>query len=874
MASGRTGTINEFSNFESTNHSATPLYGLEMSAAEDARLINFHQQEHYQGTTFRWSEPVSMIRISLPPTNCRVEIDTACLRGELVDFPFQIHWNDFLIPKKGLEIHQGVISFPVVARLCEPTGEQRLSISCKPLNAENGRRKLGMPVCSLRIFSNNQPNQVIPFESYQKQVSTTRKPGMIAKFLGKNSQQPVIPIWQIRFPELSSPPASFSSVEPQRQNSVQYPASDQVIVSACEINARHGTGLLIQYMFDNFDAMATVNSYHCYNGDRVSSRVHHSLTQHDKLKRHEIYDQIFDWFGQSPPRQAFVVPYFKSDFLMAMALKDLFQTKICLHIMDDNCLYGDIPHAVTQEAIDKSDLLLVISPEMRQHYEQSFGRKAYILPPVVPNEYIPGVVNNPSVSAVAGSSQPTPGPNVWQRIQGMFSHRRRNQSSHDSPRGILIGNIWDNSWLDLLRTTIRDSGLQVDWYSNNPNAVWLQGSQEELARDGIHLHGSLWGEDLIQELRRRPFAIMPSGLLAGEGCKESIARLSLPSRIPFVISTAHLPVIALGSAETAASRFISRFGLGMTVDYDGQQLKSAVSQILLPERQAEARQRAHKIAGNFSAAAMQDWIWRSLDKQIPIDDRFENLFRAKQGDYCWFFDDQPPANIHWSFCDTWRMLNRIHKQGFQPEVVIDVGSSSGNWSWTAASIFPNAKYVLVDPMMSRYNPAEREHYLKDLKSYELAELALSDHCGRTEILVSNDLYGTSLLKVNEETRSTEVANVEVLTLDQLAERKQLRGRTLLKIDVQFAEHLVIQGGLNFIRENVDFLILELTILREHPQARTYREMLEMIEGLGYVMVDEMEGWRNPHTGLLEQKDTVFASKSFLNRRQSAIRRAA
>jgi FkbM family methyltransferase len=881
MASGRTGTIDEFSNNRSTDYGVKPLYWLDINTPEDSRLINFHQLEHYQGTTFRWSEPVSMIRISLPPANCRVEIDTACLRGEGLEFPFQIHWNNFLIPKKAIQINQGMISFSIPARLCEPTGEQRLSIASKPLNAENGRRKLGLPICSVRILAEQHHDHLIPIDAYRKQRQPGSKSGILAKVLGKNLQEPVIPIWQIRFPESSGRLApsnnsgNLSNFDGQQDDSRNFPASDRVIVSACEINARHGTGLLIQYMFDNFESLATVNSYHCYNGDRVPSKVHHSLIDYDKLQRHEIYDQIYDWFGQAPPQQAYVVPYFKSDFLMAMALKDLFQTRICLHVMDDNCLYGDIPREITQEAIDKSDLLLVISPEMRQHYEQSFGRKAYLLPPVVPDQHIPQAIIAPPVSASPTSHRQSTGKRLWQKLQSLFTAAEGGQQAPaESERGILIGNIWDNSWLELLRKTIRESGLQVDWYSNNPNAVWLQGSQEELARDGIHVHGSLWGEDLIQELRRRSFAIMPSGLLAGEGCKESIARLSLPSRIPFVIATAHLPVIALGSAETAASRFVSRFGLGTTVDYNGQQLKSAVQQILQPGQQAGIRERACRISGSFSAASLQDWIWGSLQKQMPMDDRFENLFRPQQGDYCWFFDDQPPQQIHWSFGDTWRMLNRISKQGFRPEIILDVGSSSGNWSWTAASIFPDARYVLVDPMMSRYDRAERDHYLKDLKSFELAELALSDHCGRTKILVSNDLYGTSLLKVNEETRSTEVAEVEVLTLDQLARQKQLRGRTLLKIDVQFAEHLVILGGLNFIRENVDFLVLELTIAREHPNARTYREMLEMVEGLGFVMIDEMEGWRNPHTGLLEQKDTVFASRSFLQRMASPATRAA
>ena len=35
--------------------------------------------------------------------------------------------------------------------------------------------------------------------------------------------------------------------------------------------------------------------------------------------------------------------------------------------------------------------------------------------------------------------------------------------------------------------------MQLDWYSNNPEAVWLKDSLSNLAADGIHLHPPLWG---------------------------------------------------------------------------------------------------------------------------------------------------------------------------------------------------------------------------------------------------------------------------------------------------------------------------------------------------------------------------------------------
>jgi FkbM family methyltransferase len=530
-------------------------------------------------------------------------------------------------------------------------------------------------------------------------------------------------------------------------------------------------------------------------------------------------------------------------------------------------LFGtEIPLEIAAEAIEKSDLVLAISPEMKQAYEQRFGKKIWLLPPVVPNELIAKQLV-PPVTAI----EIKPPSNWRSRIQSLAFNRKIGCGKHisDSNRGILIGNIWNRDWLGNLRVAIRESGLKIDWYTNNPDAVWLEDSIENLESDGIYLHEPLWGDDLVTELRRRPFAIMPTSELNGCDEKESIARLSLPSRVPFIVATSQTPIIAMGSAQTAAAKFIERFGVGTVVGYNGTELRDAVGSINRLDQQIAIRRRAFNVAESFGSNSVGQWLWESLERGQPSDQRFETLFPAKPGEFSCFFNPEPPKHIHWSFRETWQMLSRIKHQGFTPDTIIDVGASTGVWSWTASTLFPNAKYVLVDPMMSHYSEQERRFYSRSLPSVELVEAALSDHCGETEILVSNDLYGTSLLKIDEKSRTVKTSTVKLLTLDEMARQKRLSGRTLLKVDVQFAEHLVISGGLDFIRNNVDAIILELTIEREHPQAKTYREMLDLMDSIGFAVVDEMEGWRDPITGRLEQKDSVFVRHEAIAHRHAA-----
>lgn len=840
-------------NFAGTEALGEPhVYRLDCGGHDATRLINFHELEQHEGVHFRWTEPVAMVRLDVPPGSYAVAIDTASFRGPRCDFRFQLHWNEFLIPRSEVEAESGQIRFSVSPSMFAAQIEQRLTIACKPLTVEGGRRQLGMPVrwIELRGTStgwNGDGRSAGKVGCGHRPLRTV--PKRSRWFRSTKAVDPSIPIWRIRLPTPS--PVSWHDAT---SRAFEHIHCERVIVAPVEINSRHGTGLLIQYLFNDLSKVATVASQRCYNDDRVLSAVHHYLPD-PKLSRHAIFQCVQQWFSSGAPQWAYVVPYFQSDLVVGLALKEVFQTKICLHLMDDNCLYGnEIPSACMGEAIRKADICFAISPEMRSEYQRRFGVRVWNLPPIVPAELIDG--DEPAGEESFPMAVPEPEP----QYVGRCRTRSTGPSAgldHSVRRGILLGNVWDRQWLGELRRALRDSGLQVDWFSNNPESVWLNETTEGLARDGIHFHAALWGSDLVNELRNRPFALIPTSQLAQQDERENIARLSLPSRVPFIAATAGIPIIVVGSRETAAARFVQRFRLGEVVDYEGRGLRSAVQEVTRETTCRAIRSNARSIANRFSSRDLEAWLWQSVRRGEPSDGRFETLFSPQSGDFVCYMQPEPPPKIHWAFRDAWRMLRRLRDRGLRPEIIIDVGSSTGIWSCTAATVFPEARFVLIDPLMSRYDPTARTFHQQTLENYDLVEAALSDHIGMADLIVSRDLYGSSLLKVDPESRLDDVAPVEVLTLDEVARRLSLRGRTLLKVDVQFGEHLVLSGAPDFLRENVEAMILELTLNREHPRAKTYREMLDLLEQLGYELIDEVEGWRSPTDGQLRQKDSLF-----------------
>ena len=100
----------------------------------------------------------------------------------------------------------------------------------------------------------------------------------------------------------------------------------------------------------------------------------------------------------------------------------------------------------------------------------------------------------------------------------------------------------------------------------------------------------------------------------------------------------------------------------------------------------------------------------------------------------------------------------------------------------------------------------------------------------------------------------------VITLDQLAREKKLTGRGLLKIDVQFTEHLVLAGAQQMLKQ-VDALLLELSLFRYAPQARLFPEMCDLVRSLGFNYYEDVGGWRSPVDGTTLQKDVLFVREA-------------
>ena len=359
-----------------------------------------------------------------------------------------------------------------------------------------------------------------------------------------------------------------------------------VVITHIEVNSKHGTGVFVSRLFAGRTNIFSIRSRNLYDGEHHFGEMTACLS-YEGMSRLEMFASMINELNGTTVRRILCIPYYPDDVRSALMVQELFRVPLCTYIMDDQNIYSNgISDELMSELLQKSSLRLAISHEIQNVYSQKFGLKFALLPPGVPGALLSRLPHLPT------------------------------EESYDNRKGVMIGNIWGSTWLKLLRSTIQGTGLQIVWYCNGGSKCsWLDLEPQALAQDGIALCAPIEEEDeLVAQLRRYSFAVVPSGTLDERDDNLAIAHLSLPSRIPFILATSNTPIIVLGSAKTAAARFVERFKIGVVCDYDTTCYQQAVEYVTSAEVQYSMRQNAANLADCFVADNMVDWIWESLEK--------------------------------------------------------------------------------------------------------------------------------------------------------------------------------------------------------------------------------------------------------------------
>tara|TARA_Y100001973_G_C5194316_1_gene333139 strand:- start:57 stop:1265 length:1209 start_codon:yes stop_codon:yes gene_type:complete len=177
-------------------------------------------------------------------------------------------------------------------------------------------------------------------------------------------------------------------------------------------------------------------------------------------------------------------------------------------------------------------------------------------------------------------------------------------------------------------------------------------------------------------------------------------------------------------------------------------------------------------------------------------------------------------------------FERLKQAGFNPKRILDIGAHKAKWTQEASSVFPDAHYILVEPI----DFPQLRNYVNKHKNTEVHYEILSDKTAEVDWYELQN-SGDSMLKEN--TRyfmNVEPQKKQAKTLDSLG----LAQVDFMKLDVQGAEIKVLEGGRDLVR-GATAILLELPFCGEYNEnTPSFAAHISYMESINFVPYDICE----------------------------------
>ena len=140
---------------------------------------------------------------------------------------------------------------------------------------------------------------------------------------------------------------------------------------------------------------------------------------------------------------------------------------------------------------------------------------------------------------------------------------------------------------------------------------------------------------------------------------------------------------------------------------------------------------------------------------------------------------------------------------FNIGTIVDIGANRGNVTVALASLCPNADIYAFEPIKNEYNILKQK--VKHLRHATVINAALSNKNGTASFFINTFSPSSSMLPLSTLGKKitpplTNKTTVRTVTLDTYFKNKKLKHPIFIKIDVQGAEHIVFEGGKNFLKQ--------------------------------------------------------------------------
>jgi len=173
------------------------------------------------------------------------------------------------------------------------------------------------------------------------------------------------------------------------------------------------------------------------------------------------------------------------------------------------------------------------------------------------------------------------------------------------------------------------------------------------------------------------------------------------------------------------------------------------------------------------------------------------------------------------------MATRVYLETLSPgDHVIDVGSNIGYWLLLAARrIGESGRMLAFEPVPDSREIVQRNIKRSGIRNVELSPLAIGQENGAAEFYESKVANWGSLVK-HHALLPTRSLHVEIMKLDDVVRESPGFRPTMLRMDVEGAELMVLEGAQNLLKKYRPGLFIEF-----HPFLVGWRAIRRALSGL-------------------------------------------
>ncbi len=198
-------------------------------------------------------------------------------------------------------------------------------------------------------------------------------------------------------------------------------------------------------------------------------------------------------------------------------------------------------------------------------------------------------------------------------------------------------------------------------------------------------------------------------------------------------------------------------------------------------------------------------------------------------------------------------LRQLKMKGFKPGTVFDVGVADGTHD--LYKVFPHAYMVLIEPLLE-YQPDLENICSQYTGEYYIA--AAGAEAGKGSLHIGNDARKSSLVRMDVRGGVASTRTVPLVSLDGLIASRDYGEPYLIKIDVEGAELVALQGAVGVL-EHTEVVILEVAVLDRGGETPEFCEVISRMKDYGFVAYD-IVGAADGSPGALAHVDIVFVQE--------------